>query len=272
MLKLLVLALTLFSKPAYSNILDSLVYNGTKSVDGEFPEVGWIGNCTATLVAPNVVFTASHCQNTGARISFKHRESGLSFPGTCTRHPQYNSNTVLNDWTFCILDKSVPEGSHMAQFDIAGAVKSGEKMLLNGFGKPNLVNHYWGIADVTSVRGQDIVTCGPAKLGSGDSGGSLFRHTETRTKGEVRKIVGVNSRAAINGLCSYYNQVTDARFVSFAKNYEAAKNVSLCGVSVDCTKPVEPTDCNAVYAELAGCLESRDAACKASYDKFKACI
>jgi hypothetical protein len=160
----------------------------------------------------------------------------------------------------------------MAQFDIETVVKAGDKMLLNGFGKPNLVNHYWGLADVKSIQSQDIVTGGPAKLGSGDSGGSLFRYTAVRTKDEVRKIVGVNSRTAYQGLSSYFNKTTDSRFVEFAKAYEVSKGVSLCGVSVDCSKPVEPTDCPQVYADMAGCLAAQDDACKAAYASFKACI
>lgn len=250
------------------------IYNGTKAKPGELLEVGWIGNCTATLVAPNVVFTAGHCKGTGSSLSFKHQESGRSFSGRCTRHPSYNS-AAFNDYALCKLEESVPEGSHMASFDTAEAPLQGEDLLMNGYGQPNLVNLYWGKGIVRNIRSQDIVTCGPSNLGSGDSGGSLFRWADDRSNAVHRKIVGVNSRAG--GGCSYFNRVSHSNFIDFARSYEFSNSVQLCGLGRQCDVPPEPLDCAGLYVSLGECymkdpLPIPSVDCQATYRKFAGCI
>lgn len=247
------------------------VYRGTKSVAGEFPAMGWIGNCTATAVAPNVVMTASHCKSTGARITFQHRGSGKSYAGVCTRHPRYNNSTVYNDWALCKLDESLPEGSVLASFSLERPA-IGDGLLVNGFGAPNVGTHYWGKAQVTRLGEQDLTACNQATLGGGDSGGSLLKWTEDRSGKAGFVVVGVNSRG--NNSCSWYNMTSHSEFKSFALQYEQDKGVKLCGVSVDCTKPVEPVDCPAVYQALGTCINTRPAAsaCIDNYVKFRQCI
>lgn len=252
------------------------VYRGTKSVAGEFPTSGWIGNCTANVVAPNVVFTAGHCKGTGARISFQHRQSGQSYPATCTRHPRYNTRTTYNDWTLCKLDSPLPAGTKMLTFKIDAAPAIQTDTYVNGFGAPNVGVHYWGNAKISSTSGdQDLVTCGPANLGGGDSGGSLIEMTGDRTLVDGAFIYGVNSRG--NNSCSWYNRVSHDEFVTWAREYELAAGVKLCGVSgaADICKggnpnPPDPTppDCGAELADVLG----KEAALKASLDGLKACM
>jgi len=263
----------------------TMLYTGTKAKPDEFPEVGWIQICTSTLIAPNVIFTAGHCKSTGSSVTFQHRESGKTFNGKCTRHPQYNNNTTYNDYAFCLLSESVPVGSHMASFDLSGIPVKGESLLANGMGDPQILNEYWGKAIVNSINGQDIVTCGPSNLGSGDSGGSLFRWETDLTKGKVRKIVGVNSRSSGRNGCSYFNKM-GPEFVTFAKQFEIEKHVKLCGISVNCETPVEPVDCQLVYEELELCFDKAPApmpsplektmekaeSCLDKYKKFEQCI
>lgn len=250
----------------------SEVYRGTKSIAGEFPAMGWIGNCTATAVAPNVVMTASHCKTTGARITFQHRGSGKSYSGVCTRHPRYNDRTVYNDWALCKLDESLPEGSVLASYSLIKPLV-GDGLLVNGFGAPNVGTHYWGKAQVTRFSGdQDLVACNQATLGGGDSGGSLLKWTEDRSGKSGFIIVGVNSRG--NNSCSWYNMTSHPEFKAFALQYEQEKGVKLCGVSADCTKPAEPVNCQAVYQTLGACINVRPLAseCTDAYEKFRQCI
>ena len=217
---------------------DTMVYNGTRSNADEFEPMGWIGNCTGTLVGPQVLFTASHCVSTGSRITFSHRGSGQQISAVCTRHPAYNTRTVYNDYAFCKLAAPAPAGSQMASFDIALGVAANEKLLMNGLGAPNVRTHYWGSGVVRNVSGQDIVTCGPSNLGGGDSGGSLLRWSDDRKKTAKFKVVGVNSRGG--GGCSYFNRTNHPEFISFAKAYETNNNVKLCGVSLDCGADAPP--------------------------------
>jgi len=256
------------------DIIDPLVYNGTKSVDGEFPAMGWKGNCTATAVALDVVFTAAHCQSSGSSMTFQHRGSGKTYSGVCTNHPRYNTRTIYNDYSFCKLSEKLPADTLLASFDMVNPVKAGEKVLMNGFGQPNIRVHYWGSATVSRISGQDIVTCGPANLGSGDSGGSLLAWTEDRSGKTMFKIIGVNSRGG--GGCSYFNMTTHSEF-AWAKEYATSKGVEICGVNKDCSEdPVEPPtpeECSGMYAALSQCMVS-DAAgsCKLTYDRFKLCL
>jgi hypothetical protein len=245
------------------------VYRGTRSVPGEFPTSGWIGNCTANLVAPNVVISAAHCKGNGARISFQHRESGKSYAGTCTRHPRYNTRTIYNDYVLCKLDTSVPEGSKMVSF-VKERVATGTQMWVNGYGAPNVGTHYWGLAKLQTPSGQDLKTCGPANLGGGDSGGTLMVEAGDRTLPNGADGAAVNSRG--NSSCSWYNDYAHSEFQSWARQYEKDKNVQLCGISANCKEPPAPIDCEALYAELGACMTSKLPECIASTERFKQCV
>ena len=250
----------------------SEVYRGKKSVSGEFPTAGWIGNCTANAVALDVVVTAGHCKGTGARITFQHRESARSYAATCTRHPRYNTRTIYNDWTLCKLDTPLPAGSKLISFAKA-RVEKGTAMYVNGFGAPNVGTHYWGNAKISGVGIQDLSTCGPANLGGGDSGGSLTVDHGDRTYGKFTVAAGVNSRG--NSSCSWYNDYAHSEFQSWAREYETAKSVKLCGISADCSKPIpdpDPVDCPAELEALASCLQSPAPGCRDSYKKFDTCV
>jgi hypothetical protein len=250
--------------------ISPLIYQGTKSLPDEFPAMGWIGNCTGTLVAKNVIFTAAHCVYNGKRITFAHRGSGENYGGTCTRHPNVNTRNWFNDYAFCKLDEMV-EGAVMATFK-AETPKVGADLLLNGLGAPNVRVHYWGKADVSRNGTQDITTCGPANLGGGDSGGSLLEWTDDRSGKSGFYVVGVNSRGG--GGCSYFNRINHPNFLSFAKEYEADKGVELCGVGADCSgetpPPPPPSDCGDEFrstelaAELLGEKADLLAACLSS--------
>jgi hypothetical protein len=253
------------------------VYRGTRSIAGEFPTSGWIGNCTANAVALDVVVTAGHCKGTGARISFAHRESGRSYSATCTRHPRYNTRTIYNDWTLCKLDEPLPTGSKLVSF-VSARTPVGTDMYVNGFGAPNVGVHYWGLAKLQTPSGQDLKTCGPANLGGGDSGGTLMINSGDRTLAAGADGSGVNSRG--NSSCSWYNDYAHSEFQSWAREYETAKGVKLCGISANCKEPPTPVDCPALYAELAECVVSDDpvpmpaprGVCWDKYQEFAQCI
>lgn len=250
--------------------LDLEVYRGTKSVAGEFPTSGWIGNCTANAVALDVVITAGHCKGTGARINFAHRESGKSYSATCTRHPRYNTRTIYNDWSLCKLDSPLPAGSKLLTFSKERPAV-GVPVWLNGFGAPNVGTHYWGTSKVNSYSGQDLITRGPSNLGGGDSGGTLIPIEGPRDLSVKPMAVGVNSRGG--GGYDYFNYYAHSEFQSWAREYETAKSVKLCGISVDCSgEPEPPLDCLDLYEELGECVTTPAAGCKALYTKFSACV
>lgn len=259
--------------PQYGDDIAAKVYRGTKSIEGEFPTAGWIGNCTANAVALNVVVTAGHCKGTGARITFKHRESGKTYAATCTRHPRYNTRTIYNDYTLCKLDTPLPAGSKLVSFAKA-RVERGVDMYVNGYGAPNVGVHYWGNAKISGYSGtQDLVTCGPANLGGGDSGGSLTVNQGDRTYAKGAIAAGVNSRG--NNSCSWYNDYAHSDFQTWAREYEKAKSVKLCGISADCSDDQpdpDPVDCAEVLSTLTSCVEQPALGCRDAYKKFDSCI
>lgn len=229
-----------FYNPGHGN-LSPMVYQGTRSVDGEFPEVGFLGFCTATAVGPNVIFTAAHCISNGQRVNWKMRKDNVSYAGACFKHPRYNDRTVYNDYAFCILDKKLPEGTVFASFKLDEVPTEGLETLLNGFGAPNLGTHYWGKAVYKRTSGQDIVTCGPANLGGGDSGGSFLKWTTERFNALVHWILGTNSRAG--GGCSYFNRVSHEEFKPYAEDMAKKAGDYICGVTKDCSRPIDPNLC-----------------------------
>lgn len=210
-----------------------LVYRGTKSIEGEFPEVGFLGFCTATAVGPNIIYTAAHCVSNGQRVNWKMRKNNVSYAGTCGKHPQYNDRTVFNDYAFCILDQNLPEDTVFASFNISGNPKIGDETLLNGFGAPNLGTHYWGKSAITEIQGQDLVTCGAVVLGSGDSGGSFMAWTIDRNDPTKHIIHGTNSRAG--GNCSYFNSTSHPNFKPYAESVAQKAKTYICGVTKDCS-------------------------------------
>lgn len=216
-----------------------MVYQGTKSIEGEFLEMGFLGFCTATAVGPNLIYTAAHCISNGQKVNWKMRLDQKTYSGVCNKHPDYNDRTVYNDYAFCILNESLPKDTVFASFNIKDDF-SGEA-LLNGYGAPNLGTHYWGKANHDSTQGQDIITCGPANLGGGDSGGSFLKWTIDRDKGAKHEIFGTNSRAG--GGCSYFNRTNHPNFKPYAESQVQKGAAYVCGVTKDCAKPIDPAKC-----------------------------
>ena len=259
--------------------LEPRIFNGQRSIQGEFLPMGWIQNCTGTAVAKNVIFTASHCVTTGKRIKFDSRFDGKSYYAVCSRHPKYNTRTVYNDYALCKLEGEFPADMPLASFE-ARTPEIGEDLLLNGYGAPNVGTHHWGKEAMDRVSGQDLVACGRVYLGGGDSGGSLLAWTEDRSGKSGFKILGVNSRGG--GNCSYFNRISAPEWNSWAKEYEAEKGVKLCGVSQQCTgstppppppPPPQPVDCWKVYEEFAFCLGTKSLpGCLLKADQLKQCV
>jgi len=261
-------------------ITSPALFNGTKSVPGEFLPMGWIQNCTGTAVAKDVVYTAAHCVTNGKIIAFDSRFDGKRYQARCTRHPQYNDRTVLNDWALCKLTS----GQFPADMPLATFVEQtpavGEKLLLNGYGAPTVGVHHWGPAEMSSVRGQDIVICNRVSLGGGDSGGSLLKWSDDRSGKSGFQVVGVNSRRQVGGNCSYFNRLSDPLFGNWARAYQSSNSVQLCGIAAKCTgatppppPPPKPTNCWETYEEFAFCIGTKSMSeCLKRADILKSCV
>lgn len=255
-----------------SDLAEALIYGGTQSLGGEFPAMGYITNgsllCTATAVANNAVISAAHCLAPG-QFYFHHRQSQRGYPIVCSAHPQYNPQTLLNDFALCRLSERLPPDSILGNISTT-APSVGDKFLLNGYGQPNVKTHFWGSSNMVSLRGQDISTCGnPSNLGKGDSGGSLLEWTDDRTLRSHFEIVGINSRG--NTQCDFYNATSSPLFISWARQYEQAQGVRLCGISVKCSSAIPepgPGNCASHLAQAQANLTQALSA----VDRLKSCI
>lgn len=254
------------------------LYNGTRSVAGEFLPMGWLGMCTATAVSDQVLFTAAHCVSNGQTVRFQSRFDGKTYQARCTNHPRYNSRTTMSDWALCKVSGSLPAEMPYASF-LEKTPAVGEKLLLNGYGAPTVGTHHWGPAEMTRVRGQDIEICNRVSLGGGDSGGSLLKWSDDRSGKSGFQVVGVNSRRQVGGNCSYFNRMSDPIFGEWARQYEAANAVKICGISRVCTgstpppPPPPPVNCWQAYEEFAFCLGTKSIpACIAKASQLMECV
>lgn len=249
------------------SIIEPQLYGGRPAVAGELPHVFWLGFCTATLVSDNVVITAAHCVSTGQRISFKTR-SGQTVNGVCTQHPRYDDNGMTNnDFALCKLSselKDTVKASISTEMMLAG-----QRVVMNGYGRPNITVLHVGEAVIRSVGNQDYTTRDAVSLGGGDSGGSLFRGPIADLKKGPFVIVGINSRREVGGLTSYFNITGLKRSVDFFKSYAEKNSVQICGINASCGEPeVTPPQCLADL-EMVKFFEAELAVAR---NVFNACV
>eukprot|EP00934_Nitzschia_sp_Nitz4_P000533 Nitzschia sp. Nitz4//scaffold46_size129759//123241//124846//NITZ4_003527-RA/size129759-augustus-gene-0.29-mRNA-1//-1//CDS//3329552673//533//frame0 len=98
-----------------SSSIHANIVGGDQSAVGEFPYYVDLGICGGTLIAPNVVLSAAHCGGAKGRTVYV---SGYKYGSTANgaiavkivaqkRHPNYNSNTMDNDFFLYKLEREV---------------------------------------------------------------------------------------------------------------------------------------------------------------------
>jgi hypothetical protein len=248
-------------------IIEPQLYGGRPATAQELPHVFWLGFCTATLVADNVVITAAHCVTTGQRISFKTR-AGATVNGVCTQHPRYDDNGMTNnDFALCKLGtelKDIVKASISTETMIAG-----QRVVMNGYGRPNIQVLHVGESVIRSVGNQDYTTRSAVALGGGDSGGSLFKGPIADLAKGPFVVVGINSRRQVGGETSYFNITGLKRSVDFFKDYAARNSVQLCGINATCGGPIETPERCLADVEMVKYFEAETAMAKLA---LNACV
>lgn len=93
------------------------IVNGDQAEPGEYPHFVWLGNCGATLIAPDIVLTAAHClDKTDSEVQIgayrRLRSDGGAQSRFCDRwipHPRYDDFDIELgfDFALCLLDRPV---------------------------------------------------------------------------------------------------------------------------------------------------------------------
>lgn len=211
--------------------------NGVPVPDGERPDIIRIttgsAGCTASVVGPKVVLTASHCGTTGAISTFK--VNNVSYSGTFKRSSLYPAQD--HDVAVIIVDKDVDLGAQKNYSTIGGKAEKGKDIQIFGYGCINPGGGggndgilRTGLATITDFSNFDIVSQKPggAALCFGDSGGPAYIKDGTEWKQ-----ISVNSKGNIKD--TNYTTRTDLQeSTKFLEDVVAQYKVDICGVNKVC--------------------------------------
>jgi hypothetical protein len=215
--------------------------------------VFWVGFCTFSASSRSTLIGAAHCINrNGQQVSFKAR-NGKTYRANCDKHPLYRENdpSTNNDFALCKLTEELPEG-HAVSIISTEIMEPGQKVLVAGYGKPNVGVLHLGESVIRNVTSQDYITRTPVALGSGDSAGPIMKGPIADLEKGPFIQIGVNSRRSTTDTTSYYNITGLERSLSWFRQWATQNNVTLCGVNSSCdtAKPI-PENCKGDVEVLA---------------------
>lgn len=200
----------------------------------EFPGVIWIGNCTATLVGPQMVYTAAHCVGRGG-IRFSAGQN--SYSAECRTAREYHRGNSTADFALCYVSEPVIGVPYFETINLDKSLVSvGDKVLLSGYGCQR-----WGrgidgkyrigestVSRVPSGTNSDIVTRNDATLCSGDSGGPAWEILQNGNRG---KMLSVNSRSNTTNV-SYLSAIGSDIGIRFTNAVlQIYTDAEICGTS-----------------------------------------
>lgn len=201
----------------------------------ELPAAVWIGNCTATVVGPRTLITASHCTRTGATVRFTYK--GAQYSARMTNHPNYISAGAINDVSLGVIDKEVPD---MRWASISSrTLKTGEGMVHSGFGCTRWGGQLDGIlrigfatiTDDTDPSDYTTSSPGQAVLCSGDSGGAAYEPFDGETF--ANRVVAINSKSDTHSE-SYVARLDRPTIRRFIVDFTQRNTLEVCGVNLEC--------------------------------------
>jgi hypothetical protein len=187
--------------------------------------------CSATVVGPKTIVTASHCGTTGATTTVK--VNGKEITGKFERSPLYPRQD--HDIAVVILNEEIKKEDVKVFASVSGIASVGAKTYLAGFGCTQAGGGgadgklRGGVVEITGFSGFDVVSGGqdgsPA-LCFGDSGGPMF----TEKSNKKPKLLGVNSKGNIRN--TNYNARLDIKESrDFLTNMASKNSTVICGIN-----------------------------------------
>jgi len=181
----------------------------TASFYGTFTANGQGFNCTATLVGPRSLLTASHCIADGGQVSFQ--RGNQTYSGQCEQAKPGYQSPESPDWAMCLMTEDVPATAYETINLDVSVLHKDQKLLLAGFGcqqiggssdgkfrtGPGFVEHVLGqvTGDPDWIATYAAIARGDAFICPGDSGGAVF-YEEPQFP---RAVVAVNSHYDVAG-------------------------------------------------------------------------
>lgn len=201
---------------------------------GERPDIVNIrtgsSGCTASVVGPRVLMTASHCGANGANSVFT--TNGKQYSGKFYRSKLYPRQD--HDVAVVVVSSDVDLGGKPYS-SVGGTPKVGDKVYIFGYGCVNPGGGGGndgklrkGDAMVKGFSNFDIVSTSGAALCYGDSGGPDYVEVE----GKMRQ-VSVNSKGNIRDT-NYTTRLDIEESKKFFEDIIATHKVEICGVNKTC--------------------------------------
>ena len=194
------------------------------------------GGCTATAVGRQVIITAAHCIDDGAKGTVS--VGSLTADVVCNHHPGYPGD-ISADFALCFLNKGLPklgDGFERVNITDNSAPANGQDVTLLGYGcrmkggsDQSFGELYEGTAKVVLRPNKDLYvrTKGGAALCFGDSGGGAYNFTNPAET--IRRLFGVNSRGDIS-TNSWISTTANKSFIDWSTAWVDKNKARVCGL------------------------------------------
>lgn len=245
-----ILSIIFLTEPAVGET--EKIIGGREVFWSDFPEVALLknparGQCTATVVGPEVVLTAGHCARDGETVSIQFR-GGKQLAATCTDSPLIAQGKD-HDLSLCKLERRV----ELETFPLlTGGVFKTSLVSTLGFGCTNRDRTGGNdgklrMATVRIVAEPDesigkfdlVGRSSVAAICPGDSGGPVIKFSRS-PRGERHEIVGVNSKVILSGGRiaddSFFTSTFTAASLDFFGDFARENSVEICGVTSGCLR------------------------------------
>lgn len=194
------------------------IFGGREAQDCEWPNVGRVGGCTATLVRQDMIVFAAHCgtKHKWVRFDSGRRRVKLSH---CAINPEFSEATLGEglDWAYCTLEenswtKTVPLVPPMRREELDKLKQDSlpYPATLVGYGKNDIGASAGALVEVDTwvieldkearAGGDGADSC------QGDSGGPLF----VQMKDSSWRLLGITSYGGVCGRGGNYSLLANA--------------------------------------------------------------